>query len=296
MGVLMGGQSSEREVSLKSGAACAAALARLGYRLQRIDVDPQAVEALWHTPIDVAFIALHGRGGEDGAIQGLLETLRIPYTGSGVLASAIGMNKWISRAVLLQAGIPVVPQAVLRTPKDTAPLPIDYPIVVKPISEGSSLGVSIVHSAEGLPQALSMAADYGPEVIVETYIAGREVQVGLLGERALGVTEIRTTSAFYDYTAKYTPGVSEHLCPAPLSKPIYHKVMEVAECAYRAVGCRGAARVDLRLAHDTAPYVLEINTLPGMTETSLLPDIARAQGIDFDTLVEHMLNRASLDR
>jgi len=296
VGVLMGGTSAEREVSLKSGRACADALKRRGYRVFEIDAGDDVAERLRLVAADVAFIALHGRPGEDGTVQGLLEVMRIPYTGSGVLASALGMDKVASRALFLQNGIPC-PAGISMTRNESLPLavPLDFPVVVKPAAAGSSLGVTLVPHPREIPAAAAAAFQYGPRIVIETYIPGREVQVGILDNIALGVIEIRSKSAFYDYTAKYVPGMSAHLFPAPLSKPVYQNVMEIGLRAHRVLGCRGATRVDLRLTDDGLPFVLEINTLPGMTETSLLPEIARGVGIDFDTLVERILDAAILE-
>jgi D-alanine-D-alanine ligase len=296
VGVLMGGDSSEREVSLKSGRACADALIRLGYRVRTIDVDADVAATLRREAVAVAFIALHGHPGEDGCVQGLLEIAGIPYTGSGVLASAIGMNKLASRALFVHHGVPMPPAfSMTRQERLPDPLPFDFPMVVKPVSQGSSLGVSIVSTHAKMAEATDAAFAYDPEIVVEQYIPGREIQVGILGDEAIGTMEVRPKSGFYDYTAKYMPGMSEHLCPAPLSEATSHAVMAVALRAHRVLGCRGATRVDLRLADPDQPYVLEINTLPGMTETSLLPDIARSRGIDFDRLVEKILDTAALE-
>lgn len=296
VGVLMGGNSSEREVSLKSGRACADALLRLGYRVREIDVDADVAATLRREGVEVAFIALHGHPGEDGCVQGLLEIAGIPYTGSGVLASAIGMNKLASRALFVHHGIRMPPAFSMTHGEGLPdPLPFDFPVVVKPVSQGSSLGVSIVPSPEKMAEAIDAAFAYDPEIVVERYIPGREIQVGILDDAAIGTIEVRPKSGFYDYTAKYVPGMSEHLCPAPLSEATSRAVKAVALRAHRALGCRGATRVDLRLTDTGRPYVLEINTLPGMTETSLLPDIARSCGIDFDRLVEKILDTAVLE-
>src|SRR5581483_5887484 len=284
IGVLMGGMSAEREVSLKSGKAIAAALERLGYRPLSIDVGPDAALVLRRDGIEIAFIALHGRYGEDGAIQGMLEVMRIPYTGSGVLASALGMDKVASHNVFRSNGIPV-PSFFVLAEKEAGgfrpdQLPFGFPMVVKPVSEGSSVGVAIVAEAGELGAALKGAFQYGPRILIEEYIAGMEVQVGILGSEALGVIEIRPKTKFYDYTAKYVPGMSEHLFPAPLPTKIYREVLDWGLRAHRVLGCSGYSRVDLLVDRETnAPYVLEVNTLPGMTETSLLPEIARGVGI-----------------
>lgn len=292
IGVLMGGRSAEREVSLKTGAAVLAALTRKGHDAIAIDVDATVAERLARGGVELAFIALHGRGGEDGAIQGLLEVLEIPYTGSGVLASALGMDKVISRRLFEAEGLPV-PRYVLVTRAAPMPaLPFPYPVVVKPNGEGSSVGVSIVPGASALPAALEQAFGYDRRVLIESYIAGKEIQVGILGGRALGAIEIRPKTAFYDYDAKYTPGMSEHVFPAPLPPDVTRRTLEVALAAFRALGCEGYGRADCLVDDAGTPYLLEVNTLPGMTETSLLPEIARGVGIPFEDLVEAIVNAA----
>ena len=295
IGVLMGGTSAEREVSLKTGAAVLAALTRKGYDAVAIDVDATVPERLVRERVQLAFIALHGRLGEDGAIQGLLEVLGIPYTGSGVLASALGMDKVVSRRLFEAAGLPV-PRYLLVTRTASIPLlPFPFPVVVKPNGEGSSVGVTIVSQASALPAALDQAFGYDRRVLIEAYIAGKEIQVGILGERVLGAIEIRPKTAFYDYVAKYTQGMSEHLFPAPLPPDVTNRTLEVGLAAFRALGCEGYGRVDFLVDEAWTPYVLEVNTLPGLTETSLLPDIARGVGIAFDDLVEAIVT-AALER
>lgn len=301
IGVLMGGFSAEREVSLKSGKAIAASLARLGYRTVSIDVDSDVPLTLRREGIETAFIALHGRWGEDGAIQGLLEVMQIPYTGSGILASALGMDKVASHNVFMSHGIPVPPFLVLTDQEGARFRPeqaqFGFPMVIKPVSEGSSVGVAIVSEPGEIAGALKEAFRYGPRVLVEKYVAGMEIQVGILGGEALGAIEIRPKTKFYDYTAKYVAGMSEHFFPAPLPPKIYQEVLEWGLKAHRVIGCGGYSRVDLLVDREGyAPYVLEVNTLPGMTETSLLPEIARGVGIDFDALVERILGTAGLNK
>ncbi|HEY5600122.1 MAG TPA: D-alanine--D-alanine ligase [Candidatus Manganitrophaceae bacterium] len=300
IGVLMGGMSAEREISLKTGKAISAALARLGYLQQALDVDSDAPLTLRREKIEVAFIALHGRYGEDGAIQGLLEWMKIPYTGSGVLASALGMDKIASHKIFLSNQIPVPPFYVLEekaAPRfETASLPFGLPLVVKPACEGSSVGVTIVSEAGALPGALKSAFRYGPRILIEKYVRGMEVQVGILGETALGAIHIQPKTPFYDYTAKYVPGMSKHTFPAPLPPHVYEKVLALGLEAHRVLGCSGYSRVDLLVDPEMNPFVLEVNTLPGMTETSLLPEIAQGVGIDFDALVERILETASIGK
>lgn len=300
IGVLMGGMSAEREVSLKSGRAIAASLQRLGYSAVPVDVDSEVAQLLRTERIEVAFIALHGRYGEDGAVQGMLEVMRIPYTGSGVLASALGMDKIASHDLFQSHGIPVPPYQILTEGERASfrpdRLPFDFPMVVKPAMEGSSVGVTIVSESGEIDSALKEAFEYGPRVLIEKYIAGMEVQVGILGSEALGAIEIRPKTKFYDYTAKYVPGMSEHIFPAPLPQEVYRKVLDWGLKAHQVLGCTGYSRVDLLIDLQKQPYVLEVNTLPGMTETSLLPEIARGVGIDFDRLVERILETASLEK
>ncbi len=295
----MGGLSSEREISLKSGAAISAALARLGYHQIPIDVDHDIALTLRREHIDVAFIALHGRYGEDGAIQGLLEIMHIPYTGSKLTASAVAMDKIATDGLLKARKLPVPKTLVLRQTEtrhlETMPLPLQLPFVVKPVSEGSSVGVSIVKTASEIKAALAHAFRFGDKVLLQSYISGKEIHVGILDEKPLGAIEIKSKGAFYDYDAKYVPGMSEHLFPAPLPPEVYQHLLDLALQAHQALGCSGYSRVDLLIDSDMKPYILEINTLPGMTETSLMPEMARKCGIDFDTLVEQILNTADIE-
>jgi D-alanine-D-alanine ligase len=302
IGVLMGGLSAEREVSLVSGQAILEALLGLGYEAAGIEGDEKLPERLGKGRIDVAFIGLHGRLGEDGAVQGLLEMMRIPYTGSGILASALAMNKIASRKIFQHNGLPVPRYAVLvrggepRTDPSSWPFPL--PVVVKPSQEGSSVGVTIVSEAEKIPAALEAAFAYDAEILVEEYIAGREIQVGVLNDRALGAIEIVPKKQFYDYEAKYTDGLAEHRFPAPLPADDYARALELGLKAHRVLGCEGGTRVDLlyrRKPEGAERFaILEVNTLPGMTPLSLFPEIARGTGLDFPHLVERILTGAAL--
>jgi len=298
IGVLMGGMSVEREVSIKSGEAISSSLYRLGYLQKTIDVDKDIAITLRREAIDVAFIALHGRYGEDGTIQGLLDVMQIPYTGSGVLASAMGMDKIASRRIFLSQGLSVPPYHVLHREVDLSfdpdRLSFGFPVVVKPSSEGSSVGVSIVPEPKGLDEALKEAFRHGPRILIEKFISGKEVHVGILGDRALGAIEIKPKTEFYDYTAKYVAGMSEHLYPAPLSTGLYEKVLASGLQAHKVLGCSGYSRVDFLIDAEENLYLLEVNTLPGMTETSLMPEMARGAGVDFDALVEEILAAASI--
>jgi D-alanine-D-alanine ligase len=300
--VLMGGWSAEREVSLRSGKACADALARLGYRVTRIDVGRDIASVLNTVKPDVALNVLHGRPGEDGTLQGLLEIVGIPYSHSGVLASALAMQKDMAKAVFGAAGVPV-PEGVVADRLDAAKehlLPPPY--VIKPIAEGSSVGVFVVTAEHAHPPQELTREDwtYGDRVIVEKYIAGKELTCAVMGEQALGVIEIVPTVRFYDFEAKYAPGGSQHLLPAPISPFVYQQVRELALGAHKALGCRGVSRADFRfddrLGGTEGLVCLEVNTQPGMTETSLVPELAGHAGIPFDELVRWMVEDASLNR
>jgi D-alanine-D-alanine ligase len=238
---------------------------------------------------EIAFIVLHGGHGENGAIQGLLEVMGIPYTGSGVLASALAMDKEATKKIFLHHSIPVAPFVVLGRLQETAP---DFPPpwVVKPATEGSSIGVSIVKDDAAASTAVEDAFRYGDRVIVEKYIRGKEVQVGILGDRVLGAVEVRPKTEFYSYEAKYTAGMTEYILPPEISPALREDAEKIALLAHQALGCRGATRVDLIIDDEDNPYVLEVNTIPGMTETSLLPKIAKQSGFDFPALIEAILS------
>jgi D-alanine-D-alanine ligase len=300
--VLMGGWSAEREVSLRSGKACADALVGLGYRVTRIDVGRDIASVLNTVKPDAALNVLHGRPGEDGTLQGLLEVVGIPYSHSGVLASALAMQKDMAKAVLGAAGVPV-PQGIVADRLDAAKghlLPPPY--VVKPIAEGSSVGVFVVTAEHAHPPQELTRDDwsYGDRVIVEKYIPGKELTCAIMGEQALGVIEIVPTVRFYDYEAKYAPGGSRHLLPAQISPFVYQQVRELALGAHKALGCRGVSRADFRfddrLGGTEGLVCLEVNTQPGMTETSLVPELAGHAGISFNELVRWMVEDASLNR
>ena len=296
IGVLMGGLSSEREVSLASGNAILEALKGKGYDAVAVDVGRDVGEQLRKSGIEVAFNGLHGKFGEDGAIQGLLKILGIPATGSGILASAMGMNKIISKTVFKAYGLHVGPFMVVsagdKEPLTTAQMELGFPLVVKPSSEGSSVGVSVVNTADELAPAVKLAFSYDREVLIEKYIRGMEVQVGVLGARALGAIEIVPKDVFYSYKAKYEQGMSEHFFPARVPEAVYKRTLDAGLAAHRALGCRGYSRVDFIIDAAGDPYILEVNTLPGMTATSLLPDIARGVGMSFPDLVEEILRLA----
>jgi len=295
--VLMGGLSAERDVSLKSGNAVHKALLHQGYEAIAIDVSHDVAEVLKREKIEAAFIALHGRYGEDGCIQGLLELMRIPYTGSGVLASALAMHKLYSKQTFCASGILTAPFAHFRRGEqvDLSALPFDLPVVVKPVQEGSSVGISIVKKPEQLPLALETAFQHDDEILLEQYIKGQEVQVGILDDIAIGAIEIVPKNEFYDYEAKYSDGKAEHIFPARLEAALYEKAQQTGLAAHRSLGCRGYSRVDLLVTEAGDCYVLEVNTLPGMTALSLLPEIAaKGAGLNFEQLVSTIIETSAL--
>jgi D-alanine-D-alanine ligase len=298
--VLMGGWSAEREVSLSSGQECATALTKSGYTVRTIDVtrDVTALTKALRPRPDVVFNALHGRGGEDGTVQGILEFLGIPYTHSGVLASAVAMDKPMAKAVFARAGLPLAEGIVVKRESLGIADPLPAPFVVKPTNEGSSVGVRIVRPNDNSWREEAARWPF-PEALVESFIPGREITVAVMEDRALGALEIRPRGTFYDYTAKYATGGSDHLMPAPIHPRAYEQALDIALRAHRALGCRGVSRADLRY-DDTAGepgrmILLEVNTQPGMTPTSLVPDIARHAGIDFPALVAWMVEHAACD-
>ncbi len=298
--VLMGGWSAEREVSLNSGAACAKALREAGYRVSEIDVTPQIAQVLAELKPDVAFNALHGRFGEDGGMQGVLEMLRIPYTHSGLLASALAMDKAMAKKLFAAEGLRVPKGVVLPRARITDADPLPRPYVAKPVNEGSSVGVHLVFDNENEPLSVKLHTEADPEQLwlIEEYIPGRELTVAVLNDRPLAVTELKPHSGFYDYENKYTGGRTDHLIPAPISKEVEHEAMRMALAAHRALGCRGLSRSDLRY-DDSKPgtqglYLLEVNTQPGMTALSLSPEQAAYAGIDFTALVDMLVKEATL--
>ena len=306
IGVLMGGRSSEREVSLRTGNAVHQSLIRRGYDAVSIDVTDHLHQDLTDQKVAIAFLSLHGPGGEDGTIQGFLETIGMSYTGSGVQASAVGMHKVITKTVLAAHGIPVpggtvVVRGVLPSlAKVLKAAKLKLPVVVKPASQGSTIGVTIVRQAKQWKGALALAHRYDPDAMVEAYIPGHEVTVSILGvsggiPKVLPAVEIVAPDGFYDFSAKYQKGKTQYLCPAPLPAKILRQIGDLGRRTYQVLGCEGAARVDFRITPKGRPYVLEINTVPGMTETSLLPMAAAQGGIDYDSLVEWILQSA-LDR
>jgi D-alanine-D-alanine ligase len=293
----MGGLSSEKAVSLETGEAVVTALTDLGYQVVPIFVDRDLDLALRQAQIDVAFVALHGRYGEDGCVQGLLETLGIPYTGSGVLPSALAMHKVKAKEIFRLHNLPTPPYHVIGRHQQGEVLAchgdFGFPAVVKPVGEGSSVGVDIVSTSAELVAACEKGFCFDNSLLVERFVAGQEVSVAVLGDRALGAVEIVPNTEFYDYTAKYSGGSSYHI-PPRLSPERYRGILTQARRAHRALGCSGATRVDLIVSDSGNEYVLEVNTLPGLTPNSLLPKIAHAAGIEFPQLVEAILQGARL--
>jgi D-alanine-D-alanine ligase len=299
--VLMGGWSAEREVSLNSGKPCAAALESKGYRVTKIDVGRDIATVLQTLRPDVALNVLHGRPGEDGTLQGILEIVGVPYTHSGVLASAMAMQKDLAKLVMRAAGIPVPGGMIVSRQAAAKSHVLERPYVLKPVNEGSSVGVFIVkEDQEYPPQELTRADwEFGEVLLAEPFIAGKELTCAVMGDKALGVIEIVPTARFYDYEAKYAPGGSTHLLPAPIPPDVYEEVQRITLAAHRALGCRGVSRADFRW--DDSQGVaglacLEVNTQPGMTETSLVPEMAAHAGIPFPDFVSWMVEDASLGR
>jgi len=293
--VLMGGLSAERAVSLESGEAVARALERGGREVFRIDAGRDLDRHLRETEPQAAFVALHGRLGEDGCVQGLLESMGIPYTGSGVAASSLAMDKARARHVLVAAGVPVAPGGVLDEGSHDLPPGLSLPVVVKPTNEGSSVGVAIVREPGALEPAIAAARATASAVLVEAFVAGAEVNVAVLDGRVLGAVEIVANAGeFYDFASKYQPGGSTHHIPPRLPADAIDAACLLGRKAYEAIGCAGAARVDLIVTPAGEPVVLEVNTVPGMTVTSLLPEIAAWAGIPFDELVSMMIDGARL--
>ncbi len=305
IGVLMGGFSSEKDVSVRSGLAVYQALQELGYSSVPIDVGKDIVHVLKKEKIRVAFLALHGSTGENGSIQGMLEILGIPYTGSGVLASALAMDKEASKKIFSYHELPISQFIVVN--RDTAkrkrgtsashsvdiPVPpFELPWVVKPCTEGSSIGVSIVKEQAELAPKLEKALSYGRKAIIEKFIEGNEVHVGILGKKILGGIEVKPSLEFYNYEAKYTAGLTEYIITPRIEESLFEKAKNIALQAHIALGCSGATRVDLRIDIHGNPYLLEVNTLPGLTITSLLPKIAQSAGLTFKDLIEEIVRLA----
>ena len=303
IGVLMGGQSAERDVSLRTGTAVHRSLVHRGYDAVAIDVGPTLAQDLRDQKIGLVFLALHGPGGEDGAIQGFLETLGIPYTGSGIQASAIGMHKVTTKTLLTSAHIPAPAGAVVKRGEKISHATVmraaklRWPVVVKPASQGSTIGVTIVRKPAQWRDALALAHRYDVDAMVEAYIPGREVTVSIIGRNnstplVLPAVEIVAPGGFYDFAAKYEKKTTQYLCPASLTASVTRQIRALALRTYEVLGCEGAARVDFRITPRGRTVVLEINTAPGMTETSLLPMAAAQAEIDYDELTEQILESA----
>jgi D-alanine-D-alanine ligase len=294
--VVMGGRSAEREVSIESGTCVMRALGTLGHDARSLDFDARFVEAIREIAPDVVFNALHGPGGEDGEIQGVLEWMGIPYTGSGIAACAVAMDKHLTKKLLAAEGLPTPAWDVFDLTGGTLPLlpgSLNLPLVVKPRASGSSAGVVIVRSHEAWSKAILDAAARTPEVLAEEFIAGREFSCGVLGEEALPVVEILPADEFYSYDAKYKPGGSRHLVPAPIDHDLTSRLQTLALSVHRLLGLRDYSRSDFIVSKEGRPTILEVNALPGMTPTSLLPDEALHAGISYEALVERLLQYAS---
>jgi D-alanine-D-alanine ligase len=290
IGVLMGGLSSEREISLRSGNAILQSLIRSGYRAMGIDVDKGVAERLRQEAIEIGFLALHGRWGEDGTIQGLLEIIGIPYTGSGVLGSAVAMDKALMKLVLESLDVPTPEYGIYRSAGD---IPLPLPFVVKPAREGSTIGISIVREDKEKQDALAGALRFDSKLIVEKYVEGREITVGIVNGATLPIVEVRAASGFYDFTAKYTKGMTEYLVPAALNRQIEEKAFDQAMRIWNHCELAGCVRIDMILDGET-PNVIDVNTSPGMTESSLVPKAWTHLNRSFDELVEEILMRAGL--
>ncbi len=301
--VLYGGLSSEREVSLRSGKNCYDALQRLGYHNSfLLDVGQDIAEQLARQKPDIAFLALHGTYGEDGCIQGVLEILGIPYTGNDVAASALTWNKAFTKTILAAAGLPILPSVTLNVQEQNGKAPthgLSYPVMIKPLAEGSSYGMSKVDDAAQLSSAIKEAGQYGTEIMIETYLVGKSITVGVIDidgtPTVTPILEMRPTdSEWYDLEAKYTPGKTEFILPAEISPAITKQIQDITLAAHKAAGCHGVSRTDfvVSASDESKFYILEINTIPGMTDLSDLPAQAKAMGVEYDTLVNHILKTA----
>ncbi|MEA3369591.1 MAG: D-alanine--D-alanine ligase [Candidatus Ratteibacteria bacterium] len=296
--VLMGGLTREREISLLSGKAVAEALACRKYQVFPLDINGKVKleKELREQKIEIVFIALHGSYGEDGSIQQRLEELKIPYTGSRVKASYLAFNKIEAKRIFRDKGIPTPPFFVINKNQEynsvLKEMPFQFPWVVKPGAEGSSIGLSIVEAKGQLDKALELASACGEKILLEKYIAGKEITVGILDECSLPIVEIVPKNRFYDYQAKYSEGFSEYLVPAPIDLEVYQQTQRIALAAHHALGCEGISRVDMRLDEQNQPYVLEINTIPGLTHFSLLPKAAQRIGVSFPDLCSILVKLA----
>jgi D-alanine-D-alanine ligase len=296
----MGGTSAERKISLRTGQAIHKALLKKNYKAYSIDVNRSLARTLIKKKIEVAFIALHGRWGEDGTVQGMLEIMQIPYTGSGVMASALALHKGMTKKILRYHRIPtanfqIVKAEEIKRADFHRKIKIPLPLVIKPVAEGSTIGTTIVKQKENLQDACKQAARFDQHILIERFIEGKEITTGILNGEALPLIEIVPKVGFYSFKSKYTPGNTEYIIPARIKKSVALKIQQLAIKSYHTIGCEGAARVDFMLNHKKSkPYILEINTIPGMTETSLLPMAAQYIGICFENLVERIILTARL--
>ena len=316
IGVLMGGLSAERDISMRSGLAIYQNLQEMGYDAVLIDVGKDIANVIKKEKVRIAFLALHGGIGENGSIQGLLDTVGLPYTGSGVLASALAMDKAASKKIFTYHGLPVAPFIVVRKVKGAKkgkvksakaeisnifdypdfPTPsFDLPWVVKPVSEGSSIGVTIVKEEAELVPCLEKTFSLDSKVMIEKFIKGKELHIGVIGDRVLGGVEVRPSLEFYNYEAKYTSGLTDYIIPPEVDETVYEKASELALQAHLALGCSGVSRVDFMIDDNNSLYILEVNTLPGMTTTSLIPKIAKAAGMSFKDIIEEIIRHALKD-
>jgi len=301
VGVLCGGLSNEREVSLRSGKNCFEAIKRLGYEnAEMIDVGKDIAEVLMQKQIEVAYIALHGKYGEDGCIQGLLELLAIPYTGSGVKASSIAMDKDFTKKILSTKNLPVIPSVVVNSFEElkNTPLDLNYPLMVKPVCEGSSIGMKKVNAPDELEDAVKDAEKYDMGIMLEEYLEGKSITVGVLDLKdktiATPILEFRTKTEWYDYEAKYTEGMTQFILPAEIDADLTKQIQELSIRSHKAIHAKGMSRVDFVVTPDGKPFILEINTIPGMTDLSDLPAQSKEMGISYDDLVAIILNSASI--
>ncbi|MFC7391539.1 D-alanine--D-alanine ligase family protein [Scopulibacillus cellulosilyticus] len=293
--VIYGGTSSEREVSLSTGKGVMEALERKGHEVVGVDFDPENLNEIIKLNVDLVFIGLHGKYGEDGRIQGLLDILKIPYVGSGVMASSIAMDKARAKVLFKNAGIRTAEGCSVRKGQSYQSSPFGYPVVIKPNSEGSTIGLTIAENDEQFQKGIQTALKYDETALIETFIDGKELTVSVLGKgeeiKALPVVEIVPKNKFYDYEAKYAPGMSTHYVPARIQDDVTKKLQKWSVLAHRQLGCETYSRVDFILPNDgSEPVILEVNTLPGMTPTSLFPDAANAVGISYDDMIEQLVN------
>ncbi len=297
IGIIMGGWSQEREVSLETGKAVKKALIEEGINVLAIDVDrKEFTTKLKEEKIDYVFIALHGTFGEDGTVQAILELMGLPYSGSGVLCSALAMNKVFSKCFFSFYNIPTPEYKVVKKGDIIQEMDLKFPVIVKPSMQGSAVGITKVLEIKDLYVALNRAFQYGSEVLIEEYIQGKEISVGILGEIVLPVIEIIPKGDFYDYESKYVPGMSSHILPAALDKTTYNQAQQYAKKVYSSFNCRGAVRVDMMVDDKNEIYVLEVNTIPGMTPTSLLPEAAKAAGVNFNQLVLKIIELSIIEK